>query len=90
MNHQVQRVMSWMTARATLKMTETELTRKHSVRTVTHFNTLPPKKIHFLRFLIGFASVSTNNLRSLTKLRLYSHTQPPLNIAGLVTSILGH
>ena len=32
--------MSWMTARATLKMTETELTRRHSVRTVTHINTL--------------------------------------------------
>ena len=30
--------MSWMTARATLKMTETELTRRHSVRTVTHIN----------------------------------------------------
>ena len=28
-----------MTARATLKMTETELTRRHSVRTVTHINT---------------------------------------------------
>ena len=27
-----------MTARATLKMTETELTRRHSVRTVTHIN----------------------------------------------------
>ena len=30
--------MSWMTAPATLKMTETELTRRHSVRTVTHIN----------------------------------------------------
>ena len=30
--------MSWMTSRATLKMTETELTRRHSVRTVTHIN----------------------------------------------------
>ena len=30
--------MSWMTARATLRMTETELTRRHSVRTVTHIN----------------------------------------------------
>ena len=28
--------MSWMTTRATLKMTETELTRRDSVRTVTH------------------------------------------------------
>ena len=33
--------MSRMTARATLKMTETGLTRRHSVRTVTHINTLP-------------------------------------------------
>ena len=30
--------MSWTTARATLKMTETELTRRHSVRTVAHMN----------------------------------------------------
>ena len=30
--------MSWMTAGATLKMTETELTSRHSVRTVTHIN----------------------------------------------------
>ena len=30
--------MSWMTTRATLKMTETELTRRHSVRTVSHIN----------------------------------------------------
>ena len=32
--------MSWMTVRATRKMTETELRRRHSVRTVTHINTL--------------------------------------------------
>ena len=40
--------MSWMTARATLKMTETELTRRHSVRTVTHINTTtkPPPPPH--------------------------------------------
>ena len=30
--------MSWMIARAKFKMTETELTRRHSVRTVTHIN----------------------------------------------------
>ena len=30
--------MPWMTARATLKMIETELTRRHIVRTVTHIN----------------------------------------------------
>ena len=33
--------MSWMTSSATLKMTERQLTRGHSVRTVTHINTLP-------------------------------------------------
>ena len=32
--------MSWMTTLATLKMTETELTRRRSVRTVTHINTV--------------------------------------------------
>ena len=42
--------MSWMTARATLKMTETELTRRHSVRTVTHINTLPGGDLNFRDF----------------------------------------
>ena len=30
--------MSWMTTRPTLKMTGTQLTRRHSVRNVTHIN----------------------------------------------------
>ena len=42
--------MSWMTARPTLKMTETELTRRHSVRTVTHINTLPRGDLNFRDF----------------------------------------
>ena len=39
--------MSWMAARATLKMTETELTRRHSMRTVTHINALPRGDLNF-------------------------------------------
>ena len=56
--------MSWMTARPTLKMAETELTRRHSVRTVTRINTLPRGDLNVGRFLLGFAGVSTNNWRS--------------------------
>ena len=62
--------MSWMTARATLKMTETELTRRHSVRTVTHINTLPRGDLNFREFILGLARVPTNNshLRSVNAL----------------------
>ena len=42
--------MSFMAARATLKMTGTELTRRHIVRTVTHINTLPQGDLDFSDF----------------------------------------
>ena len=62
--------MSWTTARATLKMTETELTRRHSVRTVRHINTLPQNDFNFLDFSSdSLVSTNNSNLRSVNALR---------------------
>ena len=60
MNHQMQHVMD-MTARATLKMTGAELTRRQSERTVTHINAFPRGDLKFLRFLLGLVRLYTHN-----------------------------
>ena len=65
-----------MTARATLEMTETELTRRHCVRTVTHINTLLRRGLK----VRDFSSDTHCNNVSVAFQHLYFHTRPPSSL----------